>query len=74
MHVLLTNDDGPLDDKSCPYMKYFVDEISRSTDWKVSIVVPNQQRSWIGKAHFAGKPLSTTYIYTKDSTSVPNAG
>lgn len=69
MHVLLTNDDGPLDDLSCPYMKYLVDEINRSTDWKVLIVVPNQQRSWIGKAHFAGKSLSTTYIYTKDSTT-----
>ncbi|SGZ50278.1 CIC11C00000005308 [Sungouiella intermedia] len=73
MHVLLTNDDGPLDDLACPYMKYFVDEINRSTDWKVSIVVPNQQRSWIGKAHFAGRSLSTSYIYTKESTHVCNA-
>lgn len=73
MHVLLTNDDGPLDDRSCPYMKYFVDELKRSTDWKVLIVVPNQQRSWIGKAHFAGKALVTTYIYTKDLTAVPNS-
>lgn len=72
MHVLLTNDDGPPDDKSCPYMKYFVDEILRSTDWSILIVVPNQQRSWIGKAHFAGKSLTTTFIYTKDSTSVCN--
>lgn len=72
MHVLLTNDDGPLDDKACPYMKYFVDEIKRSTDWKVSIVVPDQQRSWIGKAHFAGKSLSTSYIYTLDSTESVN--
>lgn len=68
MHVLLTNDDGPLDDLACPYMKYFVDEVHRSTDWKVLIVVPNQQRSWIGKAHFAGKSLSTSYIYTREST------
>ncbi|WPK24265.1 hypothetical protein PUMCH_001532 [Australozyma saopauloensis] len=73
MHVLLTNDDGPLDDKLCPYMKYFVDEIKRATDWKVSIVVPDQQRSWIGKAHFAGKQLTTTYIYTQDSTETPNS-
>lgn len=70
MHVLLTNDDGPPDDIACPYMKYFVDEVHRSTDWKVSIVVPNQQRSWIGKAHFAGRSLSTTYIYTKESTRI----
>lgn len=73
MHVLLTNDDGPLDDKSCPYMKYFVDELRRSTDWKLSIVVPDQQRSWIGKAHFAGKSLTVKYIYTKDSTTENDA-
>ena len=68
MHVLLTNDDGPPDAWNCPYMKYFVDEVKRSTNWKVLIVVPDQQRSWIGKAHFAGKVLSTAYIYTLDST------
>lgn len=69
----MTNDDGPPDDRSCPYMKYFVDEIKRSTDWTVLIVIPNQQRSWIGKAHFAGKVLSTSYIYTVDSTSAMNS-
>ncbi|RCK59399.1 putative tubulin--tyrosine ligase PBY1 [Candida viswanathii] len=73
MHVLLTNDDGPLNDKLCPYMKYLVDEILTSTDWDLSIVVPDQQRSWIGKAHFAGKTLSASYIYTKISTLEPNA-
>ena len=72
MHVLLTNDDGPIDDNACPYMKYFVDEIKQATDWDISIVIPNQQRSWIGKAHFAGKTLVATYIYTKNSTSTPN--
>lgn len=74
MHVLLVNDDGPLDDKTCPYIKYFVDEITRSTNWKLSICVPNQQRSWIGKAHFAGKDLTRTYLYTKVSTDEPNDG
>lgn len=73
MHILLTNDDGPLDDKTCPYIKYLVDEINTSTDWELSIVIPNQQRSWIGKAHFAGRTLSTTYIYTKHSTESENA-
>lgn len=70
MHILLTNDDGPLDDKACPYIKYLVDEITSTTDWDLSIVVPNQQRSWIGKAHFAGKTLTANYIYTKYSTEV----
>lgn len=72
MHILLTNDDGPLDNKACPYIKYLVDEINLNTDWDLSIVVPNQQRSWIGKAHFAGKTLSTTYIYTETSTLEKN--
>lgn len=72
MHVLLVNDDGPLDDKSCPYIKYLVDVINKETDWKLSIVVPNQQRSWIGKAHFAGKDLTSTYIYTLPSTEEDN--
>lgn len=73
MHILLTNDDGPLDDKTCPYIKYLVDEINTETDWKLSIVIPNQQRSWIGKAHFAGQTLSTTYIYTKASTETKSS-
>ncbi|CCE85357.1 Piso0_004947 [Millerozyma farinosa CBS 7064] len=72
MHVLLTNDDGPLDNFSCPYIKYLVDEINEATDWDLSVVVPNQQRSWIGKAHFAGKTLTSSYIYTKASTASPN--
>lgn len=73
MHVLLTNDDGPLNDFAAPYIKYLVDEINRSTDWDLSIVVPDQQRSWIGKAHFAGKTLTSTYIYTTTSTDEKNA-
>lgn len=72
MHILLTNDDGPPSDTACPYIKYFLDEVSRSTDWKVSIVVPDQQRSWIGKAHFAGRTLQVSYIYTLRSTDFPN--
>ncbi|RLV93232.1 putative tubulin--tyrosine ligase PBY1 [Spathaspora sp. JA1] len=72
MHVLLTNDDGPLNDNHCPYMKYLVDEINSTTDWDLSIVIPDQQRSWIGKAHFAGKTVSASYIYTTYSTETPS--
>lgn len=72
MHVLLTNDDGPLDDATCPYMKYLVDAILTQTSWQLSIIVPDQQRSWIGKAHFAGKTLTTSYIYTKVLTETKN--
>ncbi|KAG7665198.1 PBY1 [[Candida] subhashii] len=53
-------------------MKYLVDEITTNTNWDLSIVIPDQQRSWIGKAHFAGKKLAASYIYTQPSTSQPN--
>ena len=63
MHVVLTNDDGPLNDKLCPYFKYLVDEIITTTDWDLSIVVPDQQRSWIGKAHLLENIISKLYLY-----------
>lgn len=72
MHILLTNDDGPLDDQTCPYIKYLVDEINTTTDWDLLIVVPDQQRLWIGKAHFAGKTVAASYIYTQTLTETKN--
>lgn len=63
MHVLLTNDDGPLNDMHSPYVKFLVDAIEKDTDWDLSICVPHTQRSWIGKAHFAGKDLTASFIY-----------
>ncbi|ONH69401.1 putative tubulin--tyrosine ligase PBY1, partial [Cyberlindnera fabianii] len=65
----LTNDDGPLNDESSPYVKILVDAIEKYTDWDLSIVVPNQQRSWIGKAHLADKNLTATFIYPHDPES-----
>lgn len=63
VHVLLTNDDGPLSDEFSPYVKSLVDAFYKYTDWSLTIVVPHTQRSWIGKAHFAGKTLTSTFIY-----------
>jgi 5'/3'-nucleotidase SurE len=40
-----------------------VEAILEHTNWSLSIVVPHTQRSWIGKAHFAGRDLSATFIY-----------
>lgn len=70
MHVLLTNDDGPLDDHLAPYIKYLVDAIRTTTDWDLLIVVPDQQRLWIGKAHFAGKTVAALYVYTTETVSL----
>ncbi|ODV59396.1 5'/3'-nucleotidase SurE [Ascoidea rubescens DSM 1968] len=73
MHVLLTNDDGPLNDVTSPYIRHFVNAIEKHTDWDLSIVLPNVQRSWIGKAHFAGKELTASFIYpTKENNNSYN--
>ncbi|OWB63711.1 hypothetical protein B5S32_g4807 [[Candida] boidinii] len=64
MHILLTNDDGPPNDLSSPYIKYLVQAIHKYTNWKLTITVPSSQKSWIGKAHFAGKDLTASYVYS----------
>ncbi|KAH3682522.1 hypothetical protein WICPIJ_006513 [Wickerhamomyces pijperi] len=75
MHVLLTNDDGPLNDTASPYIHYLVSAIAKHTNWDLSIVVPNTQRSWIGKAHFAGQNLTASFIYpTGDEESTTYLG
>lgn len=63
MHVLITNDDGPPNQETSPYIHYFIDAIKKHTDWEISIALPNTQRSWIGKAHMIGQSLTASYIY-----------
>ena len=72
MNVLVTNDDGPLNDEFSPYIKHFIYNLLKfRPDWNITIVLPNIQRSWNSKAHLAGKDLTLTYIYT-DPTNTEN--
>lgn len=65
MRVLLTNDDGPLNDEFSPYVRPFVQHILKNyPDWDLTVCVPHTQRSWIGKAHFAGKSLTAQFLYS----------
>lgn len=48
----VTNDDGPPDAVASPYIQAFVETLIEAGH-SLTIVVPDQQRSWIGKAHFA---------------------
>ncbi|GME85111.1 unnamed protein product [Ambrosiozyma monospora] len=64
LRVLLTNDDGGPNDLASPYVKYLVEAIELHTDWQLTIAVPSSQKSWIGKAHFAGRDVQATYIYS----------
>ncbi|KAL8871448.1 MAG: hypothetical protein Q9174_002721 [Haloplaca sp. 1 TL-2023] len=61
MHILVTNDDGPPSNQSSPYIHSFVKSL-QSAGHTVSVVLPHQQRSWIGKAHFASQIVKPTYF------------
>ncbi|KAL8798500.1 MAG: hypothetical protein Q9200_007762 [Gallowayella weberi] len=61
MHILVTNDDGPPSNQSSPYIHSFVKTL-QAAGHVVSVIVPHQQRSWIGKAHFAAQVVKPTYF------------
>ncbi|KAL8716262.1 MAG: hypothetical protein Q9220_000167 [cf. Caloplaca sp. 1 TL-2023] len=73
MHILVTNDDGPPSNQSSPYIHSFVETL-QSAGHTVSVILPHQQRSWIGKAHFASQIVKPTYfrpgtLHTDDGTT-----
>lgn len=61
MHILVINDDGPPSNQSSPYIHAFVSTLQEAGH-QVSVVLPHQQRSWIGKAHFVGQVIKPTYF------------
>ncbi|PWY87838.1 sure-like protein [Aspergillus sclerotioniger CBS 115572] len=61
MHILVVNDDGPPSNQSSPYIHSLVQSL-QSAGHTVSVVLPHQQRSWIGKAHLIGAAVRPTYF------------
>ncbi|ODV82696.1 hypothetical protein CANARDRAFT_30616 [[Candida] arabinofermentans NRRL YB-2248] len=73
LKVVLTNDDGCPDNVHSPFVKYLVEAIELSTNWDLTICVPSEQKSWIGKAYFADKDLTGSYIYSAISKPEDNS-
>ncbi|PSK42925.1 hypothetical protein B9Z65_6879 [Elsinoe australis] len=71
MHILLTNDDGPPSVDSSPYILPFVRHLE-AAGHRVSVVIPNVQRSWIAKAHMVGQDVRAL-PYIADPYTVPNS-
>ncbi|KAH8808458.1 tubulin-tyrosine ligase family protein-like protein [Xylogone sp. PMI_703] len=61
MHILVVNDDGPPSNQSSPYVHSLVKQL-QGAGHVVSVVLPNVQRSWIGKAHIIGQTVKPTYF------------
>ncbi|KAL6718955.1 hypothetical protein ACLMJK_003190 [Lecanora helva] len=60
MHILLTNDDGPPSSQASPYIHSFCQHLQEAGHI-VSVILPHEQRSWIGKAHFVGQVTKPSY-------------
>ncbi|KAI6249780.1 putative tubulin--tyrosine ligase PBY1 [Erysiphe necator] len=61
MHLLVVNDDGPPSTQTSPYVYSLVRTLQRAGH-NVSVVLPNTQRSWIGKAHIIGQTVKPSYF------------
>lgn len=69
----MTNDDGPPSEQSSPYVLPFVRTLE-AAGHTVSVILPNTQRSWIGKAHIVGQDVSAHYYWPDtDSHTAPQA-
>ena len=55
------NDDGPPSNEHSPYLHSMI-ALLQERGHLVSVVLPNTQRSWIGKAHFPNQVLTPTYF------------
>jgi len=65
MHILITNDDGPPEQRASPYVHGLVNKLKEwYPNWHISVALPNVQRSWIGKSHFLSKPVNVTYYHS----------
>lgn len=62
MHILVTNDDGPPSNQSSPYILPFVNTLEQAGH-TVSVIIPDTQRSWIGKAHIVGQDVRTAFYW-----------
>lgn len=58
----MTNDDGPPSAQASPYILAFVHALEKAGH-TVSVIVPNTQRSWIGKAHIVGQDIQTSFYF-----------
>lgn len=60
----VTNDDGPPSEHSSPYVLPFCKQLE-AAGHTVSVILPDNQRSWIGKAHLVGKDVIINVVLPK---------
>ncbi|KAF1815624.1 sure-like protein [Eremomyces bilateralis CBS 781.70] len=73
MHILVVNDDGPPSQHSSPYVHSLIRTL-QSHNHTVSVVLPNTQRSWIGKAHMVGQTVKPSYFLPGELSTAHDTG
>ncbi|KAH9968939.1 sure-like protein [Russula dissimulans] len=63
--VLLTNDDGPPCPES-PYIFGLYKHLTRTLGWEVRVVIPDSQKSWIGKAYLIKDIIRGRFYYPRE--------
>ncbi|KAH8084632.1 putative cytoplasm protein [Filobasidium floriforme] len=62
--VLVTNDDGP-PSASSPNIYSFVKLLQEQLGWDVRVVIPDCQKSWVGKAYAISDIIDGKYFYPR---------
>lgn len=57
----VVNDDGPPSQQSSPYVHSLINTLQEAGH-TVSVCLPREQRSWIGKAHIIGQTVKPSYF------------
>ncbi|BGP21742.1 hypothetical protein JCM10295v2_000617 [Rhodotorula toruloides] len=65
LRVLLTNDDGRPSPKTghSPFIYPFARGLVEQLGWDVRVVVPDSQKSWVGKSYLIGDKVTGQYYY-----------
>ncbi|KAI8853277.1 survival protein sure-like phosphatase/nucleotidase [Chytridium lagenaria] len=71
--VLITNDDGPPGTFS-PFLMPFLAALKDTLGWNVRVVIPDTQKSWIGKGFTPSAPVSPTYYHAVTGRTYTHAG
>lgn len=66
--VLITNDDGPPGPQS-PFIESFVKLLKDKLEWKVSVCIPDSQKSWISKAFHINDKVYVSYLHDDKTVS-----
>ncbi|KAJ3114551.1 hypothetical protein HDU96_001970 [Phlyctochytrium bullatum] len=60
--VIVTNDDGPPGQFS-PFLAQFLDTLRKTLKWNIRVIIPNTQKSWIGKGFDTKTKVGLTYYH-----------